>query len=398
MTDSIKAALKAYEPELVAIRRDLHQHPETGFEEHRTAAVIAQQLRAWGLEVHEGVGRTGVVGVLKGSLPGTRTVGLRADIDALNMDETGTVKHRSVNPGKMHGCGHDGHTTMLLGAARYLAEHPDFAGTVNFIFQPAEEGLGGAQAMIDDGLFERFPCDAVYGMHNRPGMPLGQFGTRTGPALAASDTWTVTFNGTGGHGGSMPHLATDATVALGHFILGLQTIVGRNVAPAEPSVLSIGHIAAGTSSSPSVMPSTVLVRGTARSYSPTVRDTLERRLAELAASSASMSGCTAVAEYRRGYPALINRPDNTEIARRAARAVAGDDKVEGNQPPSTGAEDFAVMLAVRPGAYMWVGNGFAADGSVRAVHTPDYDFNDAALLVGSEYWVRLAHEELGAAA
>ncbi len=398
MTKHIKTELKTYESELISLRQDLHQHPETGFEEHRTAKIIAEKLTSWGLEVHTGVGITGVVGVLRGRYPGTQAIGLRADMDALNMTETGDLPYRSVYEGKMHGCGHDGHSTMLLGAAKYLSRHPDFAGTVNFIFQPAEEGLGGASAMIDDGLFERFPCDSVYGMHNRSGIPVGHFGTLPGAAMSASDTWSTTFSGTGGHGGSMAHLATDLTITLAHFIQGIQTIISRNVPGIEPAVLSIGHISGGNAKSPSVMPASMFVTGTARSFSPAVRDTLERRLEELAKTCAALTGCQSTSTYSRGYPPLVNQPAHTARAVAAARAVAGDAQVNANQKPSTGAEDFAVMLEKRPGAYVWLGNGFASDGSVRPVHTPNYDFNDDALLFGAEYWVQLVHGCLGESA
>ena len=271
--------LKAYEPELIAIRRDIHRHPETGFEEIRTAKLVADTLRGWGIEVAEGIARTGVVGTIRGNRPGERVIGLRADLDALNIKETPLRDHRSTVPGKMHACGHDGHTTMLLGAARRLAEKPDFAGTVHVIFQPAEEGQGGGKAMIEEGLFTRFPVDAVYGMHNAPGMPAGTFGTRKGPFMAASDTWTVTFRGTGGHGGAGAHMATDPTLAVGQFIGALQTIVSRNVPATEVAVVSVGHIAAGHREAPNIIPAEAVVCGTARSYKPAIRD-LDREAAD----------------------------------------------------------------------------------------------------------------------
>lgn len=395
MSNPIRSALSTYQDELITLRRDLHQHPETGFEEFRTASIIAEKLETWGLEVHRGIGVTGVVATLKGRREGNGTIGLRADMDALNMTETGNVEYRSIHHGKMHGCGHDGHSAMLLGAAWYLAKNPDFAGTVNFIFQPAEEGLGGAAAMIEDGLFDRFPCDAVYGMHNRSGIPIGHFGTLPGPAMCASDTWEVIFAGTGGHGGSMAHLATDLTITLAHFIQGIQTIVSRNVPAIEPAVISIGHVSGGNDKAPAVMPSRMIVTGTARSFTPAVRDTIERRLEDLAQTCAALTGCKAVASYERGHPPLYNHPAQTAVAIAAARAVAGEANVNPSLKPSTGSEDFAVMLEHRPGAYIWMGNGFAPDGTVRPVHTPDYDFNDEALLYGSEYWVRLVHEALG---
>src|SRR5271168_4352090 len=293
MRDGIVDELKAYEPELIEIRRDIHRHPETGFEETRTAKIVADRLRSWGIDVVEGVAKTGVVGTLTGKRPGQRAIGLRADLDALHIREIEGRDHRSTVPGKMHACGHDGHTTMLLGAARYLAGNPDFGGTVYFIFQPAEEGLGGGRLMVEEGLFERFPADAVYGMHNMPGLEVGKFATRVGPFLAASDSWTVTFRGTGGHGGAGAHLATDPTLPLGHFVLALQTIIGRNVAATETAVASIGHVSAGDFGSPNIIPSEVVVRGTSRSYKPAIRDLLQKRITELAHSLAGAHGCTA---------------------------------------------------------------------------------------------------------
>src|SRR5208283_1976191 len=294
MTDTATIdALKAYEPELIAIRRDIHRHPETAFEEVRTAALVADRLRSWGIAVTEGLAGTGVVGTLKGKRAGQRAIGLRADLDALHITETPGRAHGSTVAGKMHACGHDGHTTMLLGAARYLAEHPDFGGAAHFIFQPAEEGLGGGRVMIEEGLFDRFPVDAVYGMHNMPGLPVGKFATRIGPLLAASDSWTATFRGSGGHGGAGAHLATDPTIPLGHFVLALQTIIGRNVPATETAVASIGHIAAGDFRSPNIIPSEIVVRGTSRSFEPAIRDLLQRRIGELAHSLAGAYGCTA---------------------------------------------------------------------------------------------------------
>jgi hippurate hydrolase len=390
------AALQPLAPELVAIRRDIHRHPETGFEEARTARLVAERLRQWGLEVTEGIATTGVVATLKGKRPGQRAIGLRADLDALNIHETPGRDHGSTVPGKMHACGHDGHTAMLLGAARYLVEHPDFGGTVNFIFQPAEEGLGGGRVMVEEGLFERFPVDAVYGMHNMPGVPVGEFRTRTGPFLAASDTWVVTFRGTGGHGGAGPHLATDATVALAHFILAAQTIVSRNVPPNETAVVSVGSVEGGSPKSPNIMPAQVVLTGTARSYQPAIRDLIERRLIELAHAQAAAFGCTAEAVYERRYPPLITHAEQTAQCVAAAAALVGTDRVDANAPPITGGEDFAFMLQRRPGGFIMIGNGVAPDGKFHNVHTPDYDFNDDILTLGAAYWVQLVQTELGA--
>ena len=384
--------------DLTAIRRDIHRNPETAFEEVRTAQIVADKLQSWGIEVHRGLATTGVVGTLKGNRPGQKTIGLRADMDALHLQEKNDFAHASVHANKMHACGHDGHTTMLLGAARHLAAAPDFAGTVHFIFQPAEEGLGGARVMIEEGLFEKFPCDTVYGMHNMPGFPVGQFAIRPGPMLAASDSWEVTFKGTGGHG-AMPERGTDPTFVAAQFIVAVQAIVGRNVASNQSAVLSVGHIAAGTHGSPNVIPSEVLIRGTARSFSPAVRSLLERRLAEVAAGIAQAGGCEAVSKYFRRYPPLVNAAEQTAIAVQAAAMTVGAENVESNVTPISGAEDFAFMLEKKPGAYIMIGNG--GDEQPRGchhVHTPLYDFNDQILTTGAAYWLNLVQLELGDAA
>jgi amidohydrolase len=389
------ATLKTYEPDLIEIRRDIHRHPEVGFEETRTAALVAGHLRAWGLDVTEGIAKTGVVATLKGSLPGQRAIGLRADMDALHIQEVAGRDHGSTVPGKMHACGHDGHTTMLLGAARYLAAHPDsFGGTVTFIFQPAEEGLGGGREMVAEGLFDRFPVDAVYGMHNMPGVPAGAFRTRTGAFLAASDTWSVAFIGTGGHGGAGAHLATDATMPLAHFIMALQTIVSRNIAAADTAVISVGSIAGGNAGSPNIMPSRVTITGTARCYDPKIRDLMEKRLGELAHAQAASFGCAAEVIYQRRYPPLVTHAEPTAVSIAAATALVGADNVETDATPITGSEDFSFMLQTRPGGFIMIGNGSAPDGSVHPVHTQEYDFNDEILTLGAAYWVQLVRTEL----
>ncbi len=383
--------------ELTAIRRDIHRHPETAFEEQRTSQIVADRLHSWGIEVHRGLAKTGVIGTLKGKRPGQKTIGLRADMDALHLQEKNDFEYASVHANKMHACGHDGHTTMLLGAARHLARDPDFAGTIHFIFQPAEEGEGGARVMIEEGLFDKFNCDAVYGMHNMPGLPRGHFAIRSGPMLAASDSWQVKMKGTGGHG-AMPHMGTDPTFPAAQFILAVQGIVGRNVPPTQTAVLSVGHIAAGTFGSPNVIPSEVLVRGTARSYTPEVRALLERKLGEVAASIAQASGCEAEYKYFRRYPPLINSVEQTSLAVEAAALTVGRERVEPNTPPITGAEDFAFMLEKKPGAYIMIGNGGAEEGGCHYVHSPLYDFNDEILTTGAAYWVNLVQLELGDAA
>jgi len=383
--------------ELTAIRRDIHRHPETAFEEQRTAQIVADKLQSWGIEIHRGLATTGVVGTLKGKRPGQKSIGLRADMDALHLQEKNEFDHASVIANKMHACGHDGHTTMLLGAAKQLAASPDFAGTVHFIFQPAEEGLGGARVMIEEGLFDKFNCDVVYGMHNMPGIASGTFAIRAGAMLASSDSWEVTFKGTGGHG-AMPDRGTDPTYVAGQFIVAMQGIIGRNVPPSQAAVLSVGHIAAGTPGSPNVIPSEVLIKGTARSFSPDIRDLLERRLAEVAAGIAQAGGCTAESKYHRRYPALINAVEQTSLAVEAAAMTVGRENVDPNTPRISGAEDFAFMLEKKPGAYIMIGNGGPDEGGCHNVHSPLYDFNDRILTTGAAYWVNLVQLELGDAA
>jgi len=389
-------ALKAHEAEMIAIRHQIHRNPEVGFEETQTAALVAKKLREFGIEVTEGIAKTGVVGTLKGRQPGQRAIGLRADLDALHIQEVPGRNYGSTVPGKMHACGHDGHTAMLLGAAHYLSEHPDFGGTVNFIFQPAEEGLGGGKKMVEEGLFESFPVDAVYGMHNMPGIPVGHFHTRTGSFLAASDSWEVSFHGTGGHGGAGAHLATDATLAVAQFIMAIQTIVSRSVPAIETAVVSVGSIMGGDPGSPNIIPSKVTITGTARSYSPAIRDLLESRLTALAHAQAAAFGCTAEVIYNRRYPPLITHAEQTDISIAAASDLVGTAQVVGNAAPITGSEDFSFMLEAKPGGFIMIGNGFAPDGSFHNVHTPGYDFNDDILTLGAAYWVKLVQTELSA--
>ncbi|MBV8409080.1 MAG: amidohydrolase [Alphaproteobacteria bacterium] len=397
MTRFTPDLLAADHAHLTAIRRDIHRHPETAFEEQRTSQIVADRLTSWGIEIHRGLGKTGVVGTLKGRRPGQKTIGLRADMDALHLQEKNEFDYASVHANKMHACGHDGHTTMLLGAAKQLAASPDFAGTVHFIFQPAEEGEGGARVMIEEGLFDKFNCDAVYGMHNMPGLPKGHFAICAGPMLAASDSWQVTFKGTGGHG-AMPHAGTDPTFPAAQFIVAVQGIVGRNVPPTQTAVLSVGHIHGGSFGSPNVIPSEVLVRGTARSFTPQVRALLERRLGEVARSIAEAAGCEADYIYFKRYPPLVNSAEQTTIAVEAAAMTVGRDKVDPNTPRITGAEDFAFMLEKKPGAYIMIGNGGGEEGGCHYVHSPLYDFNDEILTTGAAYWVNLVQLELGDAA
>ena len=381
-------ALAPHLPELIQLRHDIHRHPELGFEVQRTADLVADRLADWEIAIHRGLAKTGVVGTLTGDRPGSRSIALRADMDALAITEDGDHPHRSTHPGRMHACGHDGHTAMLLGAARVLAVHRDFAGTVHFIFQPAEEGLGGARVMIADGLFDAFRSEAVFGMHTIPGHPAGRFAIRSGGMMACSDTWSATFVGTGGHG-AMPHRGTDPTIPAGQFMLALQSIVGRSTPPTEPAVLSIGHLQAGNADAPNVIPDRVQIKGTARAFSASVRDTLERRLSETATGVAAANGCHAEVKYIRRYPPLVNALEPTRIAVAAAAATAGADMVEANVEPLTISDDFAFMLEARPGAYILLGSG---DGP--GLHSPSYDFNDALLPVGAAYWINLCRQQL----
>lgn len=385
-----------YVDELVRIRRDIHAHPELGMTETRTAGIVAERLRKWGLEVTEGIGKFGVVGVLRGRRPGQRTIGLRADMDALPIVEQTGLPHASQNKGVMHACGHDGHTAMLLGAARYLSEARDFAGSVVFIFQPAEEGRGGARAMVADGLFEKFPCDAIYGLHNRPGLAVGKFAARAGAIMAAGDRWRVVFHGTGGHGGSTPHLSTDVTVAAGHFLLAVQSIVSRNVAARDMAVLSVGYSHAGSAEAPNVMPSEFAIGGVCRTFDTGVREILKSRIQTLAESLAAAQGCSAEVKYWQSGIAVINAQEPAAVAVAAARAVSGDLNVITDAPASTGGEDFAEMMQVVPGCMAFVGNGADEPAMAPRLHTPLFDFNDDAIPFGVAYWAGVVAHELGA--
>ncbi len=394
MPDSLVDQIRPYHAHLTEIRRDIHAHPEMGLEEVRTAALVAAKLREWGVDVTEGVGGTGVVGTIQGRLPGQRAIGLRADMDALAIHEQTGAPHASTHEGTMHACGHDGHTTMLLGAARHLAANRDFAGTVQLIFQPAEEGRGGARKMLADGLFDRFPVDAVYGMHNVPGLPVGQFAIRTGPYLAGTSGWTATFHGNGGHGGASPHLAADLTVVQAHFVLGLQTIVGRNVPPLDTAVISVGHIDAGSSKAVNVMPSKLTLGGTARCFTPETQAIIDRRMAELAHGLAALHGATAEFRNSWGTVPLVNHAEQTVTAAAAASTLVGKGAVETNAQPITGGEDFAFMLQAKPGAFIFIGNGTGPDGVAHGLHTPKYDFNDEVIPLGAAWWVSLVQQEL----
>ena len=394
MTDATMEKIRGYHAELTDIRRDIHAHPEMGLEEVRTAALVAAKLKEWGIEVTEGVGVTGVVGTIRGRLPGQRSIGLRADMDALSIPEQTGLPYASTNAGVMHACGHDGHTTMLLGAARYLAENRDFSGTVQLIFQPAEEGRGGAVAMLKDKLFERFPCDAVYGMHNMPGIPVGKFAIRKGAFLAAAGRWKVVFKGTGGHGGATPHFATDVTVAQAQYVMALQTIIARNISPLEAAVISVGSIHGGSNLSSNVMPSELEITGTQRCFSKATQAILDKRMTELAHAMAAANGCTAEVELAWGTTPLVNHADHTDVAISAANALVGSENVAPDSPPITGGEDFCYMLEAKPGAFIFIGNGVNEGGKTHQVHTPHYNFNDDIIPLGVAWWVNIVREEL----
>jgi amidohydrolase len=372
-------------PEITAWRRDLHAHPELLFDVHRTAAVVADKLKTFGCdEVVTGIGRTGVVGVIRGrkqGASGDRVIGLRADMDALPIAEQTNLPYRSTLPGKMHACGHDGHTSMLLGAAKYLAETRDFGGTAVVIFQPAEEGGGGGREMVKDGVMERFGIEEVYGMHNAPGLPVGAFAIRPGAMLAASDRIIIDIEGRGGHA-AKPHKCVDTVLVGAQIINQIQSIVARNVDPIDSAVVSICVFQAGDTSN--VIPQTAHLRGTARSLTPAVRDRLEQRLHEVVEGTARLYGASAKLTYHRDYPVTRNHERQTAFAVSVAAQIAGPERVDAAAAPVMGGEDFSFMLEARPGAFIFVGNGDSA-----GLHHPAYDFNDEAIPTGVAYWAKL---------
>ena len=381
-------AIRTFHDELTAIRRDLHAHPEIGFEEQRTSDIVAAKLAEWGIEVHRGLGGTGVVGVLrKGN--GQMAIGLRADMDALPMEEANDFAHRSTNPGRMHACGHDGHTTMLLGAAKYLAQSGAFNGTVNFIFQPAEEGLGGAEAMIRDGLFQKFPCTFVYGMHNRPGLPVGQFAIRPGTMMAGGAFFDITITGRGAHG-ARPEGSIDPLLVACHLNAALQSIVARNVPPADTAVLSVTRIEGGDAYN--VIPQTAVLRGTARTMKRATMDLLEANMKRLASGIAAGFGATAEVDFRFLFAPLVNDGAETQAMVRAAAAVVGEANVEANGPQVMASEDFSFMLEAVPGAYINIGNGDTFGSN--PVHNQSYEFNDAAIPLGAAMFAELVAQKL----
>jgi amidohydrolase len=380
------------QPDIQAWRRDIHQHPELLYDVHRTAAFVADRLREFGCdEVVTGLGKTGVVGVIKGKRPAgngdLKVIGLRADMDALPIEEETDLPYASKTPGKMHACGHDGHTAMLLGAARYLAETRNFAGTAVVIFQPAEEGGAGAAAMIKDGLMDRFGIEQVYGMHNGPGIPIGQFAIRTGPIMAATDSIDIKIEGLGGHA-ARPHKCIDSVLVGAQLVSGLQSIVSRTVDPLDSAVISICEFHAGNARN--VIPQTAELRGTIRTLTEEVRSLVEKRVREVVAGVAQMTGAKIDLVYERGYPVTVNHAAQTDMARRVAREIGGDAAVA-ETDPMMGAEDFAYMLEARPGAFIFCGNGNSA-----GLHHPAYNFNDEAIVYGTSYWIRLVENSLAA--
>jgi hippurate hydrolase len=376
--------------EFIALRRDIHRHPEMAFEEHRTSELVAQKLRGWGYQVSTGIGGTGVVGQLvRGS--SSRAIGLRADMDALPIVEATGLDWASSHPGTMHACGHDGHTAMLLAAAQQLAEHGRFDGTLNLIFQPAEEGGGGALKMMEDGLFERFPCDAIFAMHNMPGYPQGHLVFRSGPFMASSDYASVTLHGVGGHG-AMPHKASDPVVVAAAIVMALQTIVSRNTDPLQPAVVTVGSLRAGQANN--VIPASAQLEISLRALDPQVRLDMERRIKQLITLQAESLGVRADIEWRSGYAVLVNDARQTARALAVAQQHFPAAQIEANGAMLTGSEDFAFMLERVPGCYLLIGNGSAGEPGACMVHNPAYDFNDQNIVTGASYWIALAQDLL----
>ncbi|MGB3071702.1 MAG: M20 aminoacylase family protein [Ottowia sp.] len=395
-------AILAQSKDIAAIRRDIHAHPELCFEEVRTADLVAQKLTEWGIPIHRGMGTTGVVGIVHGRDGGKsgRAIGLRADMDALPMTEFNTFAHASRHQGKMHACGHDGHTAMLLGAAQYFSKHRDFDGTIYLIFQPAEEGGGGAREMIKDGLFEKFPVEAVFGMHNWPGLPVGTFAVSSGPVMASTNEFTITITGKGGHA-AMPHMGIDPVPTACQIVQGFQTILTRNKKPVDAGVISVTMIHAGEATN--VIPDSCEIRGTVRAFTVEVLDLIERRMQEVAEGVSAAFGAQCKFQFRRNYPSTVNTAYEAEFARRVMAGIVGPENAL-QQEPTMGAEDFAFMLQARPGAYCFIANGDGAhrgqyeggghDAGPCTLHNPHYDFNDELIPLGGTYWIKLAEEWL----
>jgi hippurate hydrolase len=383
--------LRLFHAELVHIRRDIHANPELGFEEKRTSQLVADKLGEWGIEVHRGLAKTGVVGVIKGRKDSGRAIGLRADMDCLPMQEVSEVAHKSKVAGRMHACGHDGHTTMLLGAARYLAQSRNFDGTVNLIFQPAEEGGGGGRVMVEEGLFKKFPVDAVYALHNWPVLPVGKIAVRPGPMMAATDEIRIKVSGRGGHA-ALPHLAADPVVATAHIITALQTIASRNANPIDALVVSVCSMQTSQVGAFNIIPGHVELVGTVRTFSPEMRELAEKRIKEIAVSVAQGLGASAEVEYRRGYPSTVNTEKEAVFAAKVGEKVFGKGNVVTDGEPTMGGEDFSYMLQARPGAYVFLGQGGPQGGCF--LHNPGYDFNDEVIPLGAGYLAALVEESL----
>ena len=388
MNMKIIKELEDLQGEMQEWRRDIHAHPEIAFEEHRTAKIVADKLESFGIEVETGIAGTGVVGTLRKGM-GNRSIGLRADLDALLINETNDFEYKSKNPGQMHACGHDGHTTMLLGAAKYLSEQGNFDGTVNFIFQPAEENEGGGRVMIEDGLFDKYPVESVYGMHNIPGMPVGSFAIKPGPIMAAFDIFNLKVIGRGGHA-AMPQTTVDPIIVGTKIIDAFQAIISRSIDPQEPSVLSVTQFHGGDAYN--VIPNQVEIKGCTRCFSPKVQKKLEDEMRQISESICKAYGADCEFHYEHRYPATINSEEEANLAGQVAQEIVGEERVNLSPKPGMGSEDFAYMLQEKPGSYIWIGNG-DGEGSCM-IHNPGYDFNDEILPIGATYWVKMAEEIL----
>ena len=381
--------IENFHDEMTIWRRDIHQHPELAFEETRTSDFVAEKLKEFGIETHRGMAKTGVVGTIKnGDGP---SIGLRADLDALPLDEKNTFEYASANLGKMHACGHDGHTTMLLGAAKYLAKSKNFQGTVHFIFQPAEEGGGGGDIMVKEGLFEKFHVDSVYGMHNWVGLEAGHFGVGVGPIMAAADTFDLIINGKGGHA-AMPHQCIDPIIVASQVLTALQSISSRNTHPVDSLVISVTQIHAGDAYN--IIPDTVKMHGTVRTFLPETRDEIPSKMLKVSEGVCNAMGASCELNYIHGYPATVNSIAETDISAKAAIDLVGEDKVVRNPTPSMASEDFSYMLQARPGCYVWLGIGTVEDKNRFSLHSSNYDFNDHVLPIGAAYWATLVENEL----
>ena len=383
--------IRGYHAELTEIRRDLHANPELAFEETRTSSLVVEYLKKLGIEVHTGLAKTGVVGVIRGKKSGGRGIGLRADMDCLPLHESNSFDYKSRVQGRMHACGHDGHTTMLLGAARYLAETRNFDGTAYLIFQPAEEGGGGGEVMVKEGLFERFPASEVYALHNWPGLPPGKIAVGAGPMMAATDEVQITVRGKGGHA-ALPHLAVDPVVATAHVITALQTVASRNVEPVDAIVVSVCAMQTSQLGAYNVIPDSVKLMGTVRTFRPETRTLAEKRINEIVQGVAAALGASAEIDYRRGYPATVNSAREAEFAARVGERIFGAGGVVRDPDPTMGGEDFSYMLQARPGAYVFLGQGGLAGGCM--LHNPNYDFNDEVIPLGAGYLAALVEESL----